>query len=277
MNKNREQGFVLMSSILVFIITASIILPYVAKYFSGGRFEERKAVIDEIHILGIAAQNYYSEFAIFPDSANSCFNAITAMTNATNSFIAGVDTISPWGTSYNFSCTNNLFNISVELNNDNAAIVANSLAGATATGAIITATVPIPSYMPALASFLSLNIASNSFNARNKKIVNVDDIELTGVSDTLKSIINSQAKFYTVEHNDRVYKPNPPCIAPTSPTIHLSLVGLVAINQKIPYANPPYIKVNNASYWTIGIDVYTEDGAATAGVGTYALAIVNCV
>ena len=274
MNKNKQQGFILMTTMLIFIITASIVLPYIAQYFSGSRSEERKAVIDEVQILGIAAQNFYSEFSIFPDENNACISALAVMTNATNSFITGIDNTSPWGTNYNFNCTTNLFNISVALDNDHAAIVANRLAATSANGATITTAVPIPSFMPALASFLAQD-ASGSFDARSNKIINVTDIELTTVSDTLLNIINNQTQVFTVVNGEEVSKPN--CPPHLSENINLGLAGLVATNSKIPYPNPPFIASSDSDSWTIGIDIYTEDGVGIAATGTYALAIVNCV
>lgn len=272
MNKN-QKGFILSTEIVIFILFISLILPFVVQYFIGGRADERRAVIDEMQILSIAAQNYYSELNTFPDQHNACISALTTMINATNSFITGVDNVSPWGTSYGFSCTPNLFNISVALDDDNASIVANRLPATLKNGTTVTMAVPIPSYMPALSSFLSQN-ASGSFNARGKNIINVKDIELSGSSTTLSGVIAKQANYDIVANGEPVNKPI--CPEDLEPQIYLSLVGLVATNGKLPYPNPPYVLSQNSLRWTVGIDVYTEDGLGVATTGTYALAITNC-
>ena len=276
--KNRERGNILSLELLAFIIVASIVLPYLLQARLAGRYDDNKALIDEVHILGIAAQNYYSEYSIFPDLTNNCANALNELDNATSSFIAGIDNTSPWGKQYNFSCTDKVFTIITALDNKNAIIVANKLAATTASGATITISVPIPSYIPALDSFLALD-ASGSFDARNSKIINVADIELatsTGLtaSDTLLDLFYKQGKFYTVVPGDEINKPE--CPSHLVQSIHLSLVGLVASNTKIPYPNPPYIASEDSNAWTVGIDIYTEDGLTAAATGTYALAIINC-
>ncbi len=277
-NKERQQGNILSLELLAFIIVASIVLPYLLQARLTGRDDDNKALIDEVHILGIAAQNYYSEYSIFPDLTNNCANALNELDNATNSFISGIDNTSPWGKQYNFSCTDKLFTITTALDNTNAVIVANKLAATTVSGATITTNIPIPSYIPVLSSFLALN-ASSSFDARSKKIINVADIELatsTGLtaSDTLLDLFYKQGKYFTVTNGEQVDKPE--CPTHLQQSIHLALVGLVASNTKIPYANPSYIADEDSISWTIGIDVYTEDGLTTGATGTYALAIINC-
>ena len=281
MNK-KQQGFALSLELLAVIAIAAIILPIIVSANLGSKRDQLSALADELHLISIAAQNYYSEFSNFPDYQNSCIDALNALSTATNSFIRGIDNLSPLGSSYQTSCTgtNTLaaqsFHISLFVDEKSAKIIANKVAGATNTANIITTNTPVPSYMPALSSFLALD-ASGSFDARGVTITNV--LEIVMPSGTLSALLkNNKAEFYTVTHNETVIKPN--CLDGTNPLINLALVGLVATNTKIPYPNPPYID-NLAThdvdgFWRIGIDVYTEDGLTQAVTGTYALAIASC-
>lgn len=275
---NNQSGFGIVN-ILIWIIFISIVTSAQTWSKAQDKSNQANATIKEIQYICEISQIYLLENGQWPNQANACAGAVTALTATPNPYMLNIDQLSPFNSNYITSCASNSFSVQVQTTNLYASYIntQSELPTVLVNSNTSITTIPRPLEDTLHEQFLALGLglASRTYQAKGNAISGISNISLNGVSDTLLDLFNKQANFYTVENGESVIKPI--CTAGVSATIHLALTGLVASNNKIPYANPPYVDSQNTTSWTVGIDVYTEDGLSTSpALGTYALAITTC-
>ena len=272
----KQQGFGI-TNILIWIVFISIVTSAQTWNKAQDKSNQAIATIKETKFICEIAQKYLLENGQWPDEDNSCASAITVLSVTPNPYMINIDESSPFNNNYITSCSTNNFSVQVQTTELYAGYInaQSELPTALVNNDTSITTIPRPLEDILHEQFLALGIgiASTTYQGDGNAIANISDIALDGVTDTLRDLFSKQANFYTVESGDSVNKPN--CPGGSSATIHLSLTGIVANNGKIPYPNPPFVTdIGNA--WTVGIDVYTEDGLGSSATGTYVLAITTC-
>lgn len=271
----RETGFTIIE--LLIVITILTMLYSVNAQFDllkmHDKIDNNKRVktVTEINKITESAGNYIMENSTWPDSANTCAGAITTLTSATPAYLYHINTLSQYNTSYLTSCDTNTFTVSVDVDtNSTAAIITNQIGGATHTATVVSVTVPKPSELSALDKFLLLDgsrAMTGDLNMGGNSINNVADVT---TSDG-RTLVNVS----TIEPLPTAILSKPSCGSKTA-VVNLAVTGIVLSSAKIPYSHPPFIESETAGEWTVRLNVYDEDGAATAVSGTYVQAITSC-
>jgi prepilin-type N-terminal cleavage/methylation domain-containing protein len=269
----KQKGFTLVELLIVVSIMSFIIL-ISSKYFlikkHGEIYDEQiNKIVDSINTLNSAASNYVSDNSSWPDEINNCADTINQLSNATpTAYLSFIDT----NINFSFSCTTMTFTTSATMIDSHAAIIAaNTLANATATANVVSSTVPKPEHISALTKFLLLD-GSRAMTG---------DLDMGGNAITNTSHIatldnRTIVKVETIAPLPTATILKPICPTSTAPTLNLAITGIVLTSSKIPYSHPPFIESQTPTQWTVRLNVFDEDGAATATTGTYVLATSSC-
>ncbi len=251
------------------------------------------------------------------DCANAMHVLTGSASDIINSrYLLYMDNTTPMGTGYTISCPEPNRNLSITvaialgspaINVDYAQYMVNHIANSTLTvlststipplrdGVIVSHSFPGGSSLT-LGQFLRIdgsNQMLGTLTLADQNIIGAQDVILENGDklsnlfgnvilqdiQTLRIIGRTATEYGVAIIVNEGYVDKPICFEPTpNPAIHLSVVGIVALGNKNPFANPPYInpRLSRGSAWNIRLDVFTEDGPVKAAVGTYIQAIILC-
>jgi prepilin-type N-terminal cleavage/methylation domain-containing protein len=275
--QHKQQGFTLIELIIVMSIASLILFYTIQTDITKRELNDINSKIDtaknDITQIQQAAGGYLVDNNQWPDYINACVGALTTLTTTTpTAYLRYISIQSPYYTNYTTSCNTTTFTISVNTNtNNNALRLANSLSAATATANTVIATIPRPEEQPTLTRFLMLD-GSRAMTG---------DLDMGGNAITNTSHISTLdnrtiSKIETIAPLPTATILKPICPTGTTPTLNLAITGIVLTSGKLPYSHPPFIESQTPTQWTVRLNVYDEDGAATATTGTYVLATSSC-
>ncbi len=230
----KQLGFTLLELLIVMVVLSILAYATVPNFLAeDAKLARIDAVINELGIIGSAAQNYAATNAssinssltfAWPDESNSCFNALAEMTSQT--YILGINATSTWfGEQYFTSCSTATFSVAINTNNRYAGIIKNTLGSVVINNETATYTVPIPSLLPIIDDYISLlDGSSDTWDAQSKTIANVADVSYTFGKRASQAVYD--IGFVCDEHvrdgcglgshyNDEITKPNCPNSTPT--------------------------------------------------------------